>query len=71
MAPPRETIYHSYLLRLWCDRPDGAWHASLRATGSGKDVTFGTLAEMFAYIEERCVRAAGASPADDPPEGAG
>jgi hypothetical protein len=43
-------LYHSYLLRLWQEQPDGEWRSSLQDTKTQECVAFATLSELFAYL---------------------
>lgn len=44
----------SYLLRLWqaSDAEDATWRASLDSGQTGERKAFGSLAALFAYLEE-------------------
>jgi hypothetical protein len=46
--------YVSYLLRLWQTQSDGelVWPASLEDPHTGKRRGFGSLADLFAYLEQ-------------------
>jgi hypothetical protein len=47
--------YLSYLLRLWETRDDDeqVWRASLECPGTGKRLSFGSLAALVAYLEQQ------------------
>jgi hypothetical protein len=50
---PRQPGYHAYLLRLWRDNARQGWRASLQSTTTGQRVHFGTLDELFAFLDAR------------------
>jgi hypothetical protein len=49
----RESEYHAFLLRLWRDHAQQSWRASLQSTTTGERFHFGTLDELFAYLDAR------------------
>jgi hypothetical protein len=44
------SLYHSYLLRLWRTHPDGSWHASLHCTATDEQYIFHEVAELFNFL---------------------
>lgn len=46
--------YLSYLLRIWqtADGEVRIWRASLESPGSGEQLGFASLADLFAYLEQ-------------------
>jgi hypothetical protein len=48
--------YQAYLLRLWRVRRQGRWQwrASLESPHTGERQAFGELAQLFAFLGERC-----------------
>ena len=42
--------YHAALLRLWRERPGGAWRASLQDTETGARTGFADLERLFAHL---------------------
>lgn len=49
----RQPEYHAFLLRLWRDDARQGWRASLQSTATGQRFHFGTLDELFAYLDSR------------------
>lgn len=51
----RDTLYQSYLLRLWSVDEDGTrgWRASLDDPSSGERIGFANLEELFAFLMRR------------------
>ena len=45
--------YHAFLLRLWRDHARQGWRASLQSTATGQRFQFGTLDELFAFLDAR------------------
>ena len=45
--------YHAFPLRLWRDDARQDWHASLQSTATGQRFLFGTLDELFAFLDAR------------------
>lgn len=47
--------YQSYLLRLWQSERDGelTWHASLESPRTEMRINFGTLNELYTFLQER------------------
>lgn len=47
--------YLSYLLRLWreSDEEQAMWRASLKSSGTGDKVGFGSLEELFAFLRSQ------------------
>ncbi len=45
--------YHAFLLRIWRDNDRQGWHASLQSTATGQRFHFGTLDELFAFLDAR------------------
>ncbi len=43
--------YHAFLLRLWRDNARQDWHASLQRTETGQRFQFGTLDELFVFLD--------------------
>ena len=43
--------YHAFLLRIWRNDARQGWHASLRHTANGQIYHFGTLDELFAFLD--------------------
>ena len=44
--------YHASLLRLWRERPGGAWRASLQDAESGERLGFADLERLFAHLRQ-------------------
>lgn len=44
--------YKAYLLRLWRDKQESPWRASLENPNSDERIAFATLVELVAFIEE-------------------
>lgn len=44
--------YQSFLLRMWRERPDGAWRASLENVTSGEKHGFAHLEQLVAFLEK-------------------
>ena len=42
--------YQSYLLRMWKERVEGGWRATLQDIATGECKHFATLEEMFKYL---------------------
>ncbi len=42
--------HQSFLLRLWREEGDHAWHASLQNTGTEKTVHFANMDLLFAFL---------------------
>lgn len=52
--------YYSYLLRLWREgKGGGRWRASLTDPHSGERQGFGSVDDLFAFLEEQMGTAAG------------
>ena len=49
---PSALHYRSYLLRLWCEKPDRRWRASLEDPRTGKRIGFASLEQLFAFLME-------------------
>jgi hypothetical protein len=49
----KQTLYYSYLLRLWQTGNDSEriWRASLETPGSGERRGFASLRELFDFLE--------------------
>jgi hypothetical protein len=45
--------YHAFLLRLWRDGARQGWRASLQHTATGQHYHFGSLDELFAFLDAR------------------
>jgi hypothetical protein len=45
--------YHAYLLRLWRDDENAPWRASLQEAHAGQLVSFASVAQLVAFIEQR------------------
>ncbi len=43
-------VYQSYLLRLWRDKRDGEWRASLSDVGTGELRHFATILALFIFL---------------------
>lgn len=54
-----ERHYVSFLLRLWQVKSEGklVWRASLESPHTGERRGFGSLAELFIFLEQVCGRA--------------
>lgn len=52
---PEQPDYLSYLLRLWrvSDDEEPTWRALLKSSHTGRQVGFGSLEELFAFIREQ------------------
>jgi hypothetical protein len=48
-----QSVYHSFLLRLWEAKADGesGWRASLEQVDTGERLGFTDLAELFRFLE--------------------
>ena len=53
--------YTAYLVRLWQDTAQGPWRASAQSVQSGQITRFGSLAELFAFLETASTGAAQAN----------
>lgn len=42
--------YRSYLLRLWREAPGEPWRCQVQCLGTGQELRFGALAEMFGFL---------------------
>ncbi len=42
--------YHSYLLRLWQDGPQGPWRASLCDVATSEWINFAEIASLLTYL---------------------
>lgn len=49
----RQPEYQAYLLRLWRDDARQSWRASLQSTATGQRFHFGSIDELFAYLDAR------------------
>lgn len=56
--------YHSYLVRLWQQAPNGPWRASAQSVQSGQALHFADLKALFQFLEVQI--AARASQPDQP-----
>lgn len=45
--------YQAYLLRLWREKEDGRWRASLENPHTGERAAFAALPELFSFLEEK------------------
>jgi hypothetical protein len=54
--------YLSYLLRLWREGGEGraVWRASLKSSRTGEKVGFGSLEELFEFLQRETGRLSGA-----------
>ena len=43
--------YMAYLLRLWREKKDGSWRATLENPNNGERAGFATLAELVTFLE--------------------
>jgi hypothetical protein len=50
-GPEPQLKYQSYLLRLWRDSPEAAWHASLEDVITGQKYAFARLENLFGFLE--------------------
>lgn len=53
--PKAQSLYHSYLVRMWCSNPEGLWRASAQHTLTGRTVTFANLESLFRFLHEQSV----------------
>lgn len=46
--------YHAYLLRVWCDNggEQALWRASLESPQVAERLSFASLVELFAFLEQ-------------------
>lgn len=44
-------FYSAYVVRLWQETPDVPWRASAQSVQSGEITRFGSLADLFAFLE--------------------
>jgi hypothetical protein len=56
--------YHAYLVRLWQERPQAPWRASVQSVTTGETVRFADLGQLFAFLQ---AQAAPNAPAADAP----
>lgn len=58
MMDEEQQLYLSYLLRLWPTKSDSqwVWRASLENSLTGERQGFGSLKEMFDFLEEQTSR---------------
>ncbi len=49
----RQPEYHAFLLRLWRDDTRRGWRVSLQSTATGQRFHFGSIDELFAYLDAR------------------
>ncbi len=49
--PAPEPYYQSFLLRMWRERPNGVWRASLENVISGEKHVFGQLDQLLNFLE--------------------
>lgn len=54
-ADDHRSDYHAFLLRLWRDSQEQRWRASLQCTTTGQRFHFGSLDELFVFIDARLV----------------
>lgn len=45
------SIYHSYLLRLWCHDPSAEWRASVQDVRTGQMHYFARVEDVWAFIQ--------------------
>lgn len=45
-------LYQAYLLRLWCDSPNGPWRASLEDPHTGARHHFATVDQLRQHLRE-------------------
>ena len=45
--------YMAYLLRLWREKQDGSWRATLENPNSGERAGFATLADLVTFLAEK------------------
>jgi hypothetical protein len=50
LVDPNNPDYHSYLLRLWRDRAQDPWRASLQSTATEQLLQFASLEALFAFL---------------------
>jgi hypothetical protein len=48
-----DETYQSFLLRLWRNKPDGQWRASVERPGNGRRECFPDLLALVNYLEMR------------------
>lgn len=42
--------YRSYLLRLWREGPEAPWRCQVQCVGTGQELRFAGLAELFEFL---------------------
>lgn len=42
--------YRSYLLRLWREAPEAPWRCQVQCVGTGQELRFPGLAELFEFL---------------------
>lgn len=45
--------YMAYLLRLWREKQDGSWRATLENPNNGERAGFATLADLVTFLAEK------------------
>lgn len=53
LVDPSRADYHSYLMRLWSDRAQHVWHASLQSTATGQIYQFVSVEALVAFLVAR------------------
>lgn len=53
MNKNEESIYQSYLLRLWRDSANSPWRASLQSTATEQIYQFGDIGQMRGFLMAR------------------
>jgi hypothetical protein len=56
-----QTLYHSYLLRLWLasDQGQPVWRASLENPQTGERLGFASLERLFTFLQDQTAGVAG------------
>ena len=48
----KQTLYRSYLLRLWRETENTPWRITLEAPSAGELIAFARLTDLFVFLEE-------------------
>jgi hypothetical protein len=62
---PQIYNYHSYLVRIWRDKPHGGWRASAQSVQSGETVLFGDVESLLTFLQSETLGKHGAGAAEE------
>lgn len=50
-------LFHSYLIRLWCDNRQEPWRATAKQVSDGMELHFASLEHLFLYLHQQTTAA--------------